>query len=168
MIVRLKRKVPGPPSSLREYIQKRLSINRPIAPPLQPLDKARVFLNAKMAGASTIEAKALSSFGSNITQIMQQPATQAILIDIEREQKFKNQSIVNRLKEMWDHKRKRLQKIGDDVEVIEEDDTDLWKYSMDKVLALKGYTKDSDGSGPTSILEATGGVTFNVLNIKNE
>lgn len=134
------------------------------------IKQTKIFIQAKTAGATTLEAKQLAGFshGVSVTQIMDTPIAQALLSEMFKEDAFKDVGLVKRLKEMWTKKRVRHQKVGDDVIEVHEDDTDMWKYSMDRVLQLRGYMKNGKGDDLAGTIEATGGITFNVLQVPSE
>lgn len=135
--------------------------------------QTRIFIRSKLAGASTIEAKKLAGLPAAlaVTQLMAHPITQGILAEMVKEDEFKDTGVTKRLKEMWNHKRIKAVKVDGPAMLntvqIEEDDTDMWKYAMDTVLKLKGYLKQGkDADGP-NVIEATGGINFNVLQVEN-
>jgi hypothetical protein len=171
VVITLQKKVPGPPSTLHEHFQKLIgNPGSKKVKPIERLHKTRVFVAARSEGATIPEAREIARLPAKLSanQILNSPAGQIAIAQIlDKEEEFKDPGIVKRLKEMWLHKKTRLQKVGDEVVHIEEDDTDMWKFSMDKVLTLKGHQK-SGGDAVTNVLEATGGVTFNVLAIKDD
>ena len=166
MRISLSRKIPGPQYNVTEWVRKQLGKQKPIKP-FERIHQAKVFLSAKLSGAPTKEAKRLSSLTGTSTQIMNSHLVKALIADIcDREPELQDEGIVHRLKEMWNHK-KPVYHEGRLVDKM--DDTDLWKYSMDTVLKIKGHLKDS--KDVSNLGEATGGITFNILQIpqdKNE
>lgn len=154
---------------LVKHFRERLSHSSSgVKKPVERLKQMRIYIRSRLHGASSKEAKSLAGLPTALQDavLMQQKEATVILQEILKEDDFKDQGIVKRLKEMWHHKKVRIQKAGDEVIPVEEDDTDMWKYSMDKVLELRGFKKKEESNAPK--IEASGGVTFNVLQIPND
>jgi hypothetical protein len=166
LIPRKLKNIPGPNYKIADAIRKRLGrAAGPTSPAKSMLKQSRAFVLARVSGAQVKEAKQLAGISQQTTtaNILERPETQAIILELSKEEEFRDPGITKRLKEMWHHKRVRLQKVGDDIEKIHEDDTDMWKFSMDRVLQLKGHLKRNREEETSNVIEASGGITFNVL-----
>lgn len=132
------------------------------------LRKTKTYLLARARGIPAKQANIVAGFAktTSVTQIMQTPVAQHALEQVLQEQKeFNNDGITDRLKVMWNSEVEK--KVWNETlkrwDTFSEPDKDLWKYSMDRVLDLRGLrrTKKDDEAGdnapPTQIV-------FNVLN----
>lgn len=164
MIITRRRKMPGPVYNIAKIVHDQL-IEHPRTNPMKTLKQTRAFLHAKFAGIPVKESKRLAGIPVTMStpQIVSRPGAQAIITELVKEEEFQDRGLVNRLKEMW---RKKKPIITKDGVMGHMDDTDMWKYSMDRVLELRGYVKNKEIEGTN--IEATGGITFNVLQIPNE
>lgn len=170
MIITRPKRVLGPQYDMAALLEKQLMQRNHVKRPLERIKKMRVYLRARLSGAPIKEANRMAGYPASTPAacVMAAPLVPVILNEMCKEPEFQDAGIVKRLKEMWNHTRTRFQKVGDDVEKIEEDDPDMWKYSMDKVLHLRGYLKNGKEPDTGTTIEASGGITFNVLQIPNE
>lgn len=120
---------------------------------LAAIRPAKLFLKAKINGSSDAEAKALAGISpqKSALKIFEQPSTQLILEEVLAQQdEFSDDGLVTRLKEMWKHKKTRFAPSG---KKYKEDDTDMWRYSMDTVLELRKLKKKDDDKGATTVTQ---------------
>lgn len=174
MHIEVPTKIPGPQYDLASLIRKKIGR---IRRPFDHIRQTRTFIIAKTNGARTSEANRLAGINpsQSLTQTMASPLVMPILQKMCQEPELTDDGIVKRIKQMWNKKRVRsIEVVGNTLqkkELIEEDDTDMWKYSMDKVLRMKGYIKDrsaDEAHGTNGEILATNGITFNILQMPSE
>jgi hypothetical protein len=164
--------IPGPQFKLADVLRKEMR-NKNSVRPLQMVKKTKVFLQAVANDVPFTTAKRLAHVSGSVEKIMDSPASQVMLEEVLRHPQFQDQGITSRLKEMWNHKKIKAVKVAPGSAtmaretVIEEDDTDMWKYSMDRVLELRGLKKqdkkENEGETPGTIVASH--INFNVLQI---
>ena len=162
----VKVKIPGPIFNKKKLL--RTLGGRVHMQTLPMLRKAKTFFTLRAKGVPSMQAKAMAGMSShtNLKTILDSPIAQVALEQVLREQKeFSDSGITERLKEMWnsvvvkkewDETNKRWMR-------YKEPDKDLWKYSMDRVLDLRGFrhNKKDDEEGNNQIPTQ---IVFNVLN----